>query len=129
MAAATALTSCGGAQIPNEGQADTIACRGYVLSVGGTDLALGRKLMNSAQDGTDAEDTKAQVAPVRAAAAGAGGTAGLSDATFKLFRDAVVTADGLLVNQIVLDDGTETNAIKPIADYQKAVAAVHKHCY
>ncbi len=123
------LAACGNAPIPSEDQAGTIACRGYVVDVGSADTAAGKELKELAGAGTTDRDTVQQkLVPVRAAAAAAARTAGLSEEDFGRFLAVVRKADAVVAAVKPLDDGTTNLAIAPTAEFAAAVAAVHERC-
>lgn len=125
------LAACGSNVVPSSGEAHTMACRGYVLTVGNDDKAHVADLISQVSDG-GSDDISADpvLLKVRGAAASAGSTAGLSDDDFARFRALVEKIDGLTAQQKVLDDGTTTGLpVTSLARLSKAVNAVHKLCY
>ena len=125
------LAACGASPVvPTADEAHTMACRGYVLTVGSDDAAHVKQIIDQATYLDDGIDADPVLAKIRAAAASAGSTAGLSETDFARFRTLVVKLDALNANQRVLDDGT-TQGVSATAmqALSTAVARVHKLCY
>jgi len=125
------LAACGASPVvPSADEAHTMACRGYVLTVGKEDTAHVKKLIDDAGYLDDDLNADPTLAKVRTAAASAGSTAGLSETDFARFRSLVEKLDGLAEDQKVLDDGTTmSTSATAMAALSKAVAGVHKLCY
>jgi len=125
------LAACGSNVVPSSGEAHTMACRGYVLSVGNDDKAHVADLISHVSDGGSDDITADPILlKVRGAAASAGSTSGLSDGDFARFRALVEKIDALSVQQKILDDGTATALpVTALAHLSTAVTAVHKLCY
>ncbi|MFL6108925.1 MAG: hypothetical protein ACJ716_10360 [Marmoricola sp.] len=123
------LTACGSDPVPSAREAHTMACRGYVLTIGNTDATHAKELVDAGPDSTDGINSDEVLAKVRGAAASAGVTAGLSDDDFARFRTLVQVIDGLPGKVQDLDDGSRVLSAADLDALTRAVAAVHKLCY
>jgi hypothetical protein len=121
--------ACGSNVVPSSGEAHTMACRSYVLTVGDTDKEHAKKLVDDAPYSSAGIDADAILDKVRNAAASSGATAGLSDDDFSRFRQLVEVIDALPGKVKTLDDNSQLLASADLAALTKAVAQVHKLCY
>ena len=123
-----ALTACGSqdAPVPSADDALTAACRGYVLSVGDSDLAKAKELIASVPYATDGDDPVLE--GVRAAAAEGGRSPGLATADFERFRALVAGIDAMGASTSVDAEGNQTIGIKQVLAFQRAAETVHKRC-
>ena len=125
------VSGCGSSSVvPSKDEAHTMACRGYVLTIGSEDKTHVDDLVSQAPYEGDSFRDDSILGKMRAAAVTAGSTAGLSDGDYAVFRSVVENVDELAVGQKVLDDGsTMSVTATAMAALDKAVAAVHKLCY
>ena len=123
------LVACGSKVLPSADEAHTMACRGYVLAIGATDLEHVKELIAQAPYSGDDVAADTVLAKVRQAAVAAGTSPGLSAADFSRFRAVVEAMDGAAAGVKTGDDGTTTLDAAAILPLQKAVAAVHRLCY
>ncbi|RNL78353.1 hypothetical protein EFL95_04410 [Nocardioides marmorisolisilvae] len=123
------LAACGSNVVPSSGEAHTMACRGYVLSVGDADTRHAKELLAEAPTDGDGIESDTVLVKVRGAAVTAGQTPGLSDDDFARFRALVEVVAGLPGKIKDLDDGTRVLGSADLVALTKAVAAVHKLCY